>query len=156
MSKKNTSDSYEVGYGKPPRNTQFKKGVSGNPKGRPKKALDFDHELIRESKSFIGRRKRISKHEVVIKQLMKQAMTGSTQAVRIYFGLHQQAPERVAVVAGPQANNSGKYDDVNTRTDEELMRFLVKNLPDEELERIIAVLKDKGQETKKEHISNAD
>ena len=28
--------SYEVGYGKPPKHTQFKKGQSGNPKGRPK------------------------------------------------------------------------------------------------------------------------
>jgi hypothetical protein len=27
---------YEVGYGKPPTKTQFKKGASGNPKGRPK------------------------------------------------------------------------------------------------------------------------
>lgn len=27
---------YEVGRGKPPKETQFKKGTSGNPKGRPK------------------------------------------------------------------------------------------------------------------------
>jgi hypothetical protein len=27
---------YEVGYGKPPSATRFKKGVSGNPKGRPR------------------------------------------------------------------------------------------------------------------------
>ncbi|MBL4544643.1 MAG: hypothetical protein JKP95_01895 [Oceanicaulis sp.] len=27
---------YEVGYGKPPKATQFKKGQSGNPRGRPK------------------------------------------------------------------------------------------------------------------------
>src|SRR6202030_3462192 len=26
---------YEVGYGKPPRHTRFKKGRSGNPRGRP-------------------------------------------------------------------------------------------------------------------------
>jgi hypothetical protein len=29
---------YAVGYGKPPANTRFRKGVSGNPKGRPKRA----------------------------------------------------------------------------------------------------------------------
>lgn len=27
---------YEVGYGKPPKDTRFKKGVSGNPRGRPR------------------------------------------------------------------------------------------------------------------------
>ena len=47
MSDDKTLDDYEVGYGKPPKNTQFRKGVSGNPRGRPKKSLDFDHELIR-------------------------------------------------------------------------------------------------------------
>ncbi len=26
---------YEVGYGKPPQKSRFKKGVSANPKGRP-------------------------------------------------------------------------------------------------------------------------
>src|SRR5262245_4838454 len=29
-------DEYKVGYGKPPKDTQFRKGQSGNPKGRPK------------------------------------------------------------------------------------------------------------------------
>ena len=29
---------YDVGYGKPPEDTRFKKGVSGNPRGRPKGA----------------------------------------------------------------------------------------------------------------------
>jgi hypothetical protein len=40
------SNSYEVGYGKPPKDTQFKKGSSGNPKGRPRKTLDFHLELL--------------------------------------------------------------------------------------------------------------
>ena len=67
-----------------------------------------------------GRRKRISKHEVAVKQLLKRAMTGSDQALKNYFALLQQAHERVAPVAGPQHNNSGKYDFKNL-TDEELM-----------------------------------
>jgi hypothetical protein len=48
-----TPDDYEVGYGKPPKNIQFQKGISGNPTGRPKKAPDFDHQLIRESNSLM-------------------------------------------------------------------------------------------------------
>jgi hypothetical protein len=28
-------DNYKVGYGRPPRHTQFQKGQSGNPRGRP-------------------------------------------------------------------------------------------------------------------------
>jgi hypothetical protein len=55
-------------------------------------------------------------------------MTGSTQALRIYFALHQQAHERIALVAGPQPNNSGKYDDLGNLTDEELMRIIAAGL----------------------------
>jgi hypothetical protein len=31
---------YKVGYGKPPRSGQFKRGNSGNPKGRPKGSFE--------------------------------------------------------------------------------------------------------------------
>lgn len=31
------SEDYEVGHGKPPKDTKFKKGQSGNPMGRPRK-----------------------------------------------------------------------------------------------------------------------
>jgi hypothetical protein len=83
----------------------------------PKKSLNFDDELIRESNSLMtinenGQRKRISKHKVAIKQLIKLAMTGNTQALRMYLDHHQRAHERGDLVAGPQPNNSGKYDKV--------------------------------------------
>ncbi len=43
------SASYEVGYGKPPRHTQFQKGVSGNPGGRqPRSREDGPIELLKE------------------------------------------------------------------------------------------------------------
>jgi hypothetical protein len=110
MREKKTSNSYEVGYGKPPWNTQFKKGVSGNPKGRPRKALDFDHALLRESRAYVtinenGRPRRISKHDLVIKQLLNKAISGNIPAARTYFDRHQIASEKVALLEVAQARD---------------------------------------------------
>jgi Family of unknown function (DUF5681) len=123
MSKKRTGD--EVGYGKPPKDPQFQKGVSGNPKGRPKKCRNFDEGLIRESESLMpitenGQRKRLSKHEVAIKQLINQVISGNPSAQRMYFRLRQQAHERAALMVGLQTSDAGKNDKVKDLTDEEL------------------------------------
>jgi hypothetical protein len=133
MSKDKTQDDYEVGYGKPPKDTRFQKGVSGNPKGRPPKSLDFYEVLIRESESLMpitenGQRKRLSKDEIAIKQLINQVMSGNPSAQRMYFPLRQQAHERAALVVGLQTNNGGKNDKVKDLTDEELMRIITDGL----------------------------
>src|SRR6201999_60466 len=99
------------------------KGISGNPKGRPKQCRNFDEELIRESSSLMtinenGRPKRVSKHKVAVKQLIKLAMTGSTQALRIYF-------ERINLAAASQTNKPGKSDSVKDLTGEELMQIAI-------------------------------
>ena len=128
MSDEKTPDDYEVGYRKPPKNTRFQKGMSGNPRGRPKKALDLDAELLRQAKSLVtisenGRKIRVSKHDVVMRQLLLKAMTGDIPALKTYLGYYQQTVERAALAAQPQCNESKKYDDVRTLTDEELMRL---------------------------------
>ena len=133
MSEKKTSDSYEVGYGKPPKNTQFQKGVSGNPRGRPKKALDFDHELLRESKSFItinenGQRRRISKLQGIVKQLINIAMTGNIPAARIYLASLPTSTREGRSVSRLPTQELRKYDDVRNLTDEELMRIVAAGL----------------------------
>jgi predicted site-specific integrase-resolvase len=124
------SQSYEVGYGKPPKCTRFQKGVSGNPKGRPKKAPDFDAELIRESKSLItindnGRRTRISKFQGIVKQLTNEALTGNISALRMFFAVCQPALERAALSAEQQCGGPGKWDDPTKLTDEELERIIL-------------------------------
>jgi Family of unknown function (DUF5681) len=149
MSEENMSDGYEVGYGKPPRTTQFQKGVSGNPKGRPKKALDFDHELLRQSKASVtlnenGNRRRVSKHEAAILQLLNKAISGNIPALRTYFDRYQIASEKVAQLEAAQAKEAERRSDFNNWTDEELWKLITDGQ------------KDNEQETKKGHISNKD
>ncbi len=76
---------YELGYGKPPKSGQFKKGQSGNPKGRPKGAKGVKASLKRELESPItvrerGREVKLSKAEVLAKGLMGDALKGDAKA----------------------------------------------------------------------------
>lgn len=132
MSRKTAVD-YEVGYGKPPKATQFKKGVSGNPKGRSKRPLDFDEALLREAKTLItlnenGRKIRVSKHDVVVKQLINNAMKGIPSGQRMYRDVLQQALERVALREKAQTPLSGaELDQIwPDATDEELEELVLE------------------------------
>jgi hypothetical protein len=40
-------DDGKVGYGRPPKHTRFKKGQSGNPRGRPKRSRNLQSALVR-------------------------------------------------------------------------------------------------------------
>ena len=150
MSEENMPDSYEVGYGKPPKDTQFKKGSSGNPKGRPKKTLDFDQELLRQSRATVtinenGSRRRISKHELVIKQLIHKAISGNIPALRTYCDRYQIASEKIALLQAAQAREAERRRDI-------------RNLTDEELAQLIFEEEKKEEERKKKELlnSNAD
>ena len=76
---------YQVGYGRPPKATQFKKGVSGNRKGRPKGRKNiatlfqeamYERVPITEN----GQRRTITKIEAIIKQMINKAATGDPKA----------------------------------------------------------------------------
>lgn len=75
-----------VGRGKPPTETQFKKGSSGNPKGRPKnrhKSVPYDAVLgqvvtIRED----GRERRVTAAEAFVLQLTQKGLAGDSSAAR--------------------------------------------------------------------------
>lgn len=135
MSKKKTLDSYEVGYGKPPKNTQFQKGISGNPTGRPKKAAEFHSIFMKESESLMtiidnGQRRRISKLEAIAKQLHNKALTGNIQAMRIYVALYPQLRE----IAARQSKDLERKH-ARQFTDAELEKMLDDALKKEEKER---------------------
>lgn len=83
---------YAVGYGKPPVETQFKKGQSGNPNGRPKKPTQAQRAILKQINTKVtvsekGRSRRAPFTEVVVSQMMKDAARGDSRARRDYFRL---------------------------------------------------------------------
>ena len=99
MNRSDDDRKYQVGYGKPPEGRRFKPGRSGNPKGRPKGALNFATVLERTLRETViinenGRRKTITKLEAAIKQLINQAASGDLAAVKQLLGMVRSGEER--------------------------------------------------------------
>jgi hypothetical protein len=90
---------YEVGYGKPPCQTRFRKGQSGNPKGRTagdknlstllSEALN-EHVIITEN----GGRRKISKRQAIVKQIVNQAAKGDWRVAKLLFDIQQENERR--------------------------------------------------------------
>ena len=86
---------YDVGYGKPPRHTRFKKGVSGNPNGRPKKSRNLKSILQEHLDSPVIYRgpegqKRITTREGIVKRLIDSGLKGNLQALKKLLELDEQ------------------------------------------------------------------
>lgn len=73
---------YDVGYGRPPKETRFRPGQSGNPTGYRKGSKTIGARLreLMNSKVTVtehGRTHRISRLDVMLRQLTNDAMRGS-------------------------------------------------------------------------------
>jgi len=92
-------DNYEVGYGKPPRHTRFQKGRSGNPAGRPrgKKNLATLLSDALDQKIIVvesGRRKKISKREAIVTQLVNKSASADLKATQILLAMLRDVETR--------------------------------------------------------------
>jgi hypothetical protein len=118
-----TNGNDEIGFGKPPKRTQFKKGQSGNPRGRPKGKPNIATVLERALREKVvinenGRRKIITKLEASIKQLVNKAAAGDLRAMQQLAALKRAGEERAAV-ADTQGNTI-------TNTDERVMQGVLR------------------------------
>jgi len=78
----------KVGYRNPPEKSRFKTGQSGNPRGRPKGALNLATILERTLREPViivenGKRKTVTKIEAAIKELVNQAASGDLKALQL-------------------------------------------------------------------------
>ncbi len=89
-----TKPCYDVGYGKPPLHTRFRKGQSGNPKGRGKGTRNFATIFMEAMSQSVtinenGKRKKISKLAAAVTQLANDAARGDKKSLQIAFAMWQ-------------------------------------------------------------------
>jgi hypothetical protein len=94
---------YQIGYGKPPNQTRFRPGLSGNPRGRPRGAPAGRAErlLLQEIYRLITVREgeqtlTLPTIQAMMRQLARIALKGNGAALRTYFGIVQAIDQRAA------------------------------------------------------------
>jgi hypothetical protein len=79
---------YRVGYGRPPVETRFKPGMSGNPKGRGKRKTSFSQvteQVLNEKIELrIGDRVlRMSNRQALVRSAIRQALAGKPRLLTV-------------------------------------------------------------------------
>ena len=72
---------YNVGYRKPPQHSRYKKGQSGNPKGRPKGSKSFRSRLEKALREQImvqqgDKKRKVPKLDVLVARFVNEAARG--------------------------------------------------------------------------------
>src|SRR5262249_35755078 len=98
---------YAVGYGKPPEHAQFKKGQSGNPRGRRKGSKNL-LTLIREELDRPiavredGRSRKVRACDALAKRLVHKGLSGHDRSIELLFkllGIHADSGAAASVEA---------------------------------------------------------
>jgi hypothetical protein len=122
----------QVGFCRPPEATRFKKGVSGNPNGRPKGSLNVATAFTKALREKVvinegGQRKIVTKLEAALKQLANKGASGDLRALAQLTALAQDAEAK--------QNMPGAHEPVVSEIDQEVMEGILRrfvNSTDEE------------------------
>jgi hypothetical protein len=81
------SDQHDIGYGKPPKHSQFPKGKSGNLNGRPKAPIGVSIKEILDGDQRGKNGEVISRREAYVIALVNEALRGSQKAFSKFMKL---------------------------------------------------------------------
>jgi hypothetical protein len=96
---------YEVGRGKPPVHSRFKKGRSGNPRGpRPKNLPALLVEALNEKVvvTIDGERREITKREAVATQLVNKSTGADLRATKMLIDTLKDAEKKAGATQPPE------------------------------------------------------
>ena|SRR6266851_443804 len=116
---------YKVGPGRPPLRTRFRKGQSGNPGGRRKKNLpallaDALNEAVLVT--IDGERRKITKREAVVLQLVNKSTDADLRATKMLFDMMKDAEHKAGAASPPPEPRR------LTEADKEVVQQLVERI----------------------------
>jgi hypothetical protein len=95
---------YAVGYGKPPLHTRFRKGQSGNPRGRPRRKTDLASLLLEalNRRNASEERNARTRREAIVAALVEKSASGDLGATKLLFELMRQIGPAAEPPASPE------------------------------------------------------
>ena len=98
-----TKREYAANYRKPPLHTRFKKGQSGNPRGRPKKNLPALSP--RSASVFVridGEHRKVTKREAVVTRLVNESAGANLRATKMLIDMAKDIERKTEAEPPPE------------------------------------------------------
>ena len=86
---------YDIGYGRPPKRRQFKKGQSGNRKGRPKGSRNLKTLILGELERTVtiredGVPRKVSGRAGIAKRVLEKALRGDPKSILLILEIDRE------------------------------------------------------------------
>jgi hypothetical protein len=99
-----SASDYQVGPGRPPLHTRFKKGESGNPGGRRAKSLPALLAAALNETVVVtidGRRRTITKREAIVTQMVDKSASADLRATKMLIDMMKDVEHKAGDAAPP-------------------------------------------------------
>jgi Family of unknown function (DUF5681) len=109
-----TKREYAANYRKPPLHTRFKKGQSGNPRGRSKKDLPGLLVAALNEPVFVttnGRRRKITKREAIVTQMVNESASANLRATKMLIDMMKDIEKKTSAEPPPEPHRFAPADE---------------------------------------------